>query len=479
MKHLFFIMMSMILIISACSKEEGEFSELNKKVNAKEPYAGTAHEIWVNILANNFGGYHKNRPNTRAEGRVSIHPYIEDGDTLLYIAQFEEGWEVYAAAGLTTIPILSSPDGYFNLTDPGMPPAMKEIINNNCEAIRNYRENVNKGIISTEEKFSPISSTTYSKISALSNGQRKTVAASDLPPGHWVLTDVETIVDEQKESPKLTKTIWTQHSPWNAYSKYEKNSSGVFQNCLAGCVAIAVSQYLYYTHFKDGTPRYTVSTATLNQSTMDYSFSGQSETIWNQMAINANISGTNFSALLIGWCGHSMNAEYGLKRTTIKESNMLNFINSVYTSYFYKSSMDCDYLFSSLDKGYPVLGSALSYNIADGTVLDQPAGHCFIIDYYKITNKEIRYTYGYERDPWIGEGADPWEDDDCDENGNIIGYAITREEITSYSTKEISMNWGWGSQYNSSTYDPEVGQWISGGYNWNSSHIIYKRNDIK
>ena len=123
------------------------------------------------------------------------------------------------------------------------------------------------------------------------------------------------------------------------------------------------------------------------------------------------------------------------------------------------------------DKLYPVFARA-SYTSSD------KLGHRFLIDQYSTTTTEYKYTYGLIVDPWTGEGANPWEDNERDEYGNIIGYPYTNEVERTSTSDRISMNWGNDLSNNSTMYYP-TGSWNSNNRDYKYNRTILKRSDIK
>ena len=93
------------------------------------------------------------------------------------------------------------------------------------------------------------------------DGSRVQVNNSDLPPGEWVLMEMEVLENDKYTSPKLTKTKWGQKSPWNQCCPMYSYTNGKLGHCPAGCVTVALAQYLYYTHYKDNVPLYSVDSA--------------------------------------------------------------------------------------------------------------------------------------------------------------------------------------------------------------------------
>lgn len=294
----------MLLLVSCSEQDKALDIPAMQKNSTLEPYSGIARDIWINVLANRYGGYFKGRPNTRAEGTFTITPHVQNGDTLMYIVQHENGWELYSASKANNMIIMASEKGVFNFNDPDMPDAMRDIILLSCEENKKSQDNslvqdnvswgatamvdsrLSKGKVRVKQK----------------NGTQSTVAYSDLPPGRWVLIETVTEVTDQYDSPKLIQTEWHQGFPWDKYAK-RVCPNGYWQSCPAGCVPIAVSQYMYYTHFKDNVPSLSVSTATLSADGSDYEFSNPTAALWSQMALSDYGNGnTDYAAFIDRRC---------------------------------------------------------------------------------------------------------------------------------------------------------------------------------
>ena len=60
------IFATLLLFLGACAQQE-DMTPDSPQLAVSDPFTGTAHDIYVNILTNRFDGYHKNKPDTRAE----------------------------------------------------------------------------------------------------------------------------------------------------------------------------------------------------------------------------------------------------------------------------------------------------------------------------------------------------------------------------------------------------------------------------
>lgn len=226
-------------------------------------------------------------------------------------------------------------------------------------------------------------------------------------------------------------------------------------------------------------PTSTVTNATLTADGKDYVFSGNSSTVWDNMDKTWSLYTPKESAIFIGYIGRCLDAQYGFDKTSVIDAKASEYLKHVFGISFPIESFDYTYTKKSIDKGYPVVAAARTNKKDDGSSTTE-SGHVFLIDQYKQSTETVRYVYGLIRDPWDPKnGPDPWEDNDYDENGNIIGWAYTNEiERTETSTLGISMNWGFYEHENRVFYYPYSSEWNAGGYIFNLSHRIFKRDGI-
>lgn len=480
MKNLLKILPLFFIGLISCQNEITEIPEPEILSADLENLSGVERDIMINILSTKFGGYKKGQPKTRALNSFSLTPFVEDGDTLLYVAQYSDGWEIYSANHLTNMILFSSEKGRFDINDPNMSDELKALILANAHAIKDLPKDSS---LIADKSWGTLEMTEEDlingKITVKSKQTRRAIRYTQVPPGQWVLIDREVISTKNYISPKLISTEWNQNSPWNLYSKLVKDKSNNLVHAKAGCTPIAVSQYLYYTHYKDGVPSSTVTTATLTADGKDYVFSGNSSSIWDSMEKTWTYLPPKQTAIFIGYIGRCLDADYGSDATEVYETKSPVYLQQVFGVQFPRVSFDYQYVKKSIDKGYPVVAGARTNKKEDGTSILN-SGHAFLIDQYKQTTEIVKYVYGLIRDPWNPkDGEDPWDDNDYDDEGNIIGWAYTNEIEQTQSDSSISMNWGYLEHENHVFYYPYSQEWNAGGYIYNLSHTILKRADIE
>ena len=198
----------------------------------------------------------------------------------MYIANYEDGWELLSTDHRVPLVMASSDTGQFNISDTtSMNPALLAYLNSLekelffIKQIENTQENTynlwqaitlsNKEINPDSIQINPKVLETLPKAAALSPGS-----------GYWELISTSAPKTSTTNIGHIIKTNWGQDSPWNEYVPYKYGTSG--SHCPAGCTAIAGAQYLYYLHYKNNKPVSTVTTATYNSSNNTYTYTGNS-----------------------------------------------------------------------------------------------------------------------------------------------------------------------------------------------------------
>lgn len=357
-----------------------------------------------------------------------------------------------------------------------MPPALKDIIEKQANAIRSSKEG-SKNYIDPSWGALSISDKDLQQgvIRELNDvGTYSFSSSTDLPPGYWTLISAQEISRETITSPKLTKTQWGQNSPWNIYSdNFIDQNTGKVVSAPAGCGPVAMAQYVYFTHMKDGMPSLSHQLAiTTPPDKMHYWYRGINENFhWNEIALKSNQANTKISALLIGYIASCLNAKYGITATSVTYSALIDLLSSYYDKKFVSYNFDRFKVRKCLESGYPVFITSETDKYSTGESIES-VGHAFLIDQYQKHIVNMEYTYGWVR--VIPDGMkDHWKQDLKDENGNIIKYAYTNtvSEIK-LNGERISMNWGWDGSYNRIFYTM-TSDWNAGGYSFYKTHKIY------
>lgn len=372
---------------------------------------------------------------SKASNNYSLPPYIYKGDTIMYIANYTSGWELYSADQRTPLIMASSETGSFDMNDNTMAPAFKSYLNSVAEELYQIKQ-----MDTTEGETYGLWKTVSIQNDEVDQQMIEVAprAAGTQPgSGYWVLLSTTTPVTSTNTSNRLTSTRWGQGYPWNVYVPFVQGSAT--QHCVAGCAPVATAQYLYYLHYKNNKPANTVTSATYQASSNTYNYAGSSSSIWDQMAKTSSNTGTNHAATLIGYVGKSISTKYGSSSSDAFISDVIKFINNV-GNYNYKlNAMDYSYVTKELIAGRAVYARSDDSN-SDG-------GHQFIIDRYRATTTSSTSTFG-----WVGTDNYGQDTNEYDENGNVIGHSFFYDRENRTVSYAYSMNWGWSGSNYDNTY---------------------------
>lgn len=462
--------------MSSCTSQFPEvLVEQNNETHTLQ-VSGVQKDIMANIMATRFGGYNISNPDTRAMEEFTMTPYVLEGDTVMYIVQYKDGWEIYSAKKCAEMIQFKMAQGQFNLNDPAMPPALRFLIESRANEIKVISES---GKVPEDPSWGPSplilenpeDSNIHIDYDLLNqvNGYSVSPLAGPWhpePEGGWVLIREEVMSEGTTVSEKLIKTLWSQWEPWNSYTPIKQASDGTYKNCPLGCAAVALGQYLYYTHFKDNVPECTVDHITWNYSKHEYEFSGNSNIVWDNMAKTPNEESTDAVAIFLAYLGKQLGTSYEVKSSSTKESKILEVLKYYFGNVFSKETFAGNQITNSIMKKYPVICTANPANSDNG--------HLFLVDQYEREYKRTRYYYGWEG-PYGPDGVDT---NLRDPEGNIIGWAITMENDVTLENYRFSMNWGHGDRHYNSLLYTENQNWFDGGYEYTNKKRMYVRSDI-
>lgn len=454
-----------ILVLLSCSDESQEVSERISAMSNEPiifPYTGKTkletdiRNYITKIKFGNMSGF------SRTPRNYSLTPYIYKGDTIMFIANYTSGWELYSADQRTPLIMASSDTGSFDTSDDSMAPAFKSYLNSVAEELYQIKQ------MDTAE------GETYGlwKMVSIKNEEvdpqmiEVTPHAVGTQPGsgYWVLLSTTTPVTSTSTSNRLTSTRWGQGTPWNVYVPYSPENMS--RHSVAGCTAVATAQYLYYLHYKNGRPASTVTTAAYQSSNNTYNYSGSSSSVWDQMAKASNNTGTNYAAVLIGYVGKSIDTDYHLNESLAYFSKALSFINNEGNYNYNQSSIDYSYVTNELIAGRAVLACAQSYN----EETRENEGHVFIIDRYRRTTTSSTSTFG-----WVGTDNLGQDTNEYDENGNVIGYSFFYDKENRTDSYDYLMNWGWDGSWDNTYCTASSGSDWNVGYHFNTNRLIAKQ----
>lgn len=364
------------------------------------------------------------------------------GDTLLYLINYNEGWDLLAADKRASIPLGSDSIGYLSLENTECPivswvwclaedvfmTRRTDICNSNEPDVVEYNLNTWKAITADQSLFEDVIKEYLPE------------TRSDPYAGQYVLTDIYESDIFYDMVQHLTTTKWSQvgnccndYVPWRTDYPWLR--------APAGCVAVAGAQMLYYLHYYFGIPQTAPTTAYCYSSVGDpVLLMGQgdySSTAWAEM----DSLGQSKAGMLIASVAQMVDMDFGNDGSGALTADLVtdcfpNYrIASTYTSY-QESTVINNLMYQSMPVIVRAGGTAPNYD-----------GHCFIIDGYRRSRRQTVYTYVWE---WLN--YDPEEEYPRIPNQYDITYS-------SPFLSHFYMNWGWGGDYNNVPFALS-GDWI-------------------
>lgn len=408
-----------------------------------------------------------------------------DGVPMLYIVNFEDGWAVYSADKRMPPIIAENENGFFNwrkTDNPGVKGWISEI----TDAISVIRQNESKETVNDNTNL------WEGKLISKIEYPRKTRLESPLYT--WTKIPVSQIVQGdsvQTYGPYLS-TKWGQTHPWNGKLPIYAGNT----HYKTGCVAVAVSQLLYYYHNTIGTPSglyhdITVSgwtyhpqagdtpahyTSTLTRENYTYNSNR-----WNQMlpdltAYNpyspSSVDGANYVSDLMVDVGNRVSMKYKADGSSswsdiLKAQTALPYYGLNGTLGAFNSSP----VVSNLQQQHPCY--MRGYDIV------QDGGHAWVVDGVKIYRQIILTTYEWIQGYVYGEypNGEPATSEEAvlaamEEWGDKPEDGMITHEY-SYSIPyrySYHMNWGWGGSYDGFFYS--VNDLTVGGYQFTTNQQV-------
>lgn len=351
-----------------------------------------------------------------------LEPYVVDGDTLLYVASFDKGWEILSSDQRTERVLAYSPDGCMNIYD-----STNVGFQLWLDGVVSSLQNLNKTGIDTKSS-------------------NETMWAREI-------TSTTTSTSTTEIVHPLLVTQWGQSNPWNVKTPIDEYGDV----SLTGCPAVALSQLLYFYHFNFSTPSglYHTITPTQHLDHIDvrylypnyyYNEYFYTQTVvredytpnssrWGDMALNIGDTSRNtrYVADLMTEVGNRIGIIYNRNGSGAGFSNIYNA--------FQYYSLSADY-------------SSYSYSIVQNDLINHKPvlmlgerlngdAHAWVVDGFE-ENEYVR-TYNYT---WHIAGRD-WEGDlfTTQEVKNMFPDikpedGMQSSESVTGQVKRLHMNWG-------------------------------------
>lgn len=465
LKYLF-ISLSVVILTGGCHEEEFPEPILLEDANS---FCSEFHSDNVNAIRNYLLSSGKLKTRSAEE---SVHPYVVDGDTVMFIANYNEGWEVFSNDIRLPMSLIKSDAGSFYPASLNLPTPFEQFFNATA-----HRLSVLKKSPVSEKDTINSDWLAYGLVSP-KDGEVISTRDSDNERYEWRWA--ATTVDTHEELTLTSKggrlkTEWDQENNFNLYTPYYIDRRDT--HVLAGCVAIALGQFFYHSNKYFGFPISGPTSATYNSSTNRYVFSNFSSIIWNKLnngpSFENNINTMQTTALYIGWIGMSVDMNwglyYGLGSGASLDGKTLIFFNSQTGLNANCESFTTDKSKNLLSRGYPVIA---------GLMDPIYGGHTVLIDYYFEESGGYDTFYVYRK--INGGGVTDTEDQPdfsdsptFEELAEIFGAENVRIEPHRYSRHIYKVNWGWNGEHNDFEVSAASAIWSTpNGYNFEKYQMI-------
>lgn len=412
-------LLTLILGAFSCCSDEETISDFSESDSSS--CINVSKENPINLIENYIENTHGS---TRAEESYLLSPIEYEGQTVMYVANYQEGgFDVFSAKLYAPMVLMSSDYGSIDMSDTdNMPESLVDVIWGIAQSIYEMTDTD----APTDESW-VFGSDSYPIVTDSIDFSHR-VPHTDPNNGYWK-TDTIIVSRTLDSIPHLIQDHWSQIAPYNKYIKYVPDNNGEQVHAPVGCCALSTGEFLHYMYKEFGISPRAYSTAEYNSISNEYIFSNPTTTIW--ASLDSNIDSI---AIVLGYISNSISTSYSINGTASSLYMISKFLND-----------SCDYNTSSLFYNNVNIKNQLLARIptiasAACNLEGTGSNHCFIIDGLLSKN-----YYFVERKQWI-RYVDP----------NRTGHGLIPEDgpydpkDTEYRTLQIShddffqMNWGWG-----------------------------------
>lgn len=352
----------------------------------------------------------------------SVIPLVEDGDTLAYCIQYEDGWDIIAGDKRCAPVMIKAETGICNTSDFDVLGVMEYI-----------SELRNSDPVNVNPTWAFISEPEESSGAIMPRG----VGGPEcFTIGMWRPVD-SVLVDEVTQIPHIIKAFWAQNHPWNMFTPYidgEKSS--------VGCSVVAAGQIIH--HYRKTNPMGVEfpTYAEAGNGSSYYNENNMNALRWSTMALSMMDENCDQTALMLGYLGQKiMNVGYGVGSTVISESGVAAAFAWGKLDYVSYGGYDWSRVYNSLELGSPVcVYTAMRVN-------PSTQKHVYIIDRFRMEETFYRVIYRWDPEYIVSEQEYYANDPDLfieSASGDDKVLELGRIAYTYWG-----MNWG----YANSSYD--------------------------
>ncbi|MCQ2290533.1 MAG: C10 family peptidase [Muribaculaceae bacterium] len=368
-----------------------------------------------------------------------ITPIVRNqNDTLAYIVQYSQGWDLISADTRVTPNLAFSETGILD---------MEEYSNSGAGEIDALLNHVEQTKQSTNTEVNATWKFLQPKPREVSNDAG--IAPCGDVGGMWVPVDTQ-FVDNGRYIGHIIPTHWHQDAPYNNACPYVYLGSYGYQKSVTGCGPLACSQVIYK-YLRTNNP-YSVAIPANSVSTSGHlQFSNFSTAQWSNLTTTDNSLST-----YITYLGQEiMGAEYipyidvnsNLHRDVgVSDISCCDALNWAHLQYDQSSSFNWQNIVSSLLSSRPIIVAGRGSG----------GGHIFIIDALNKTDLRTIITYEwrdtYHPDYWELQRNPNWMFDSATKHDFKGDGDIYEEEVIFDDNIKIAMNWGYGAAYDNVFY---------------------------
>ena len=400
------LLLPLLAFLASCSSTQTEMDDIVSSKEARIEHAKafvanmkykiSATPLNGQLLRNTFKVTRSdllallNQPSTQsarsatASDVCSIEPVVYKGDTIMYLVNYSQGWKLYSVD--KRMPTVLA----VNYVERGK--RASDILKN--MAISSWVADIagQTAYLATTDEYDE-NSESLEQWATQGRGIKR--IPYQPVPGEYIYVGMEEVSRQTVLVPHVTKTLWHQQDPFN---KYCPTISADSENrCVAGCVAVATCQYLYFLQDKLG---YSFNMPLLGSCIGAYNENYiQSFTrfaTWNLsgLALTDNYSAYSADqfdkvALAIGYAGKLASTAYTPFGSSSNYAGGTKVLNSfgVKGNFVEKNNINLESL----------LGESKQPVVAGG-VTENGDGHMFLIDGCKYDLVEYEHVWRFLED---------------------------------------------------------------------------------
>lgn len=487
-----------ILIASACQQDSFLDDKQRQGTNASNL---TNYECDINVSLATA----KYTAELMSHSKVkSITPIVpQPHDTIMYVVNCEKGWMLLSADKRVTPILASSPSGEFNQNSTN--PGVATLLNSFADKLTSMKQQGGKATFTELKKNENFMFWLRMTWGAANKDCRKTTSSLPSTRCHGCGDDgnidtfickrlvYNSVVEEKvNQIGQRTKTVWGQDEPWNTNLPLVLDGKE-FTSPPVGCVAVAMAQLLYFTHFKFNVPNglnhgvsFTGRIIDKDNYTKNYvpGHYVANSPRWNEMALYwaKPCRQTSYVADLMAELGYYLGMNYS---PTESGTNVSTEVMRRYGIAWDEGDYDANMVMQSIEKGCPVLITAFEERYRKGWLFwrhtHYRGGHAWLIDGIVNRHRSIRSEYQWEPvivdhtkgdvEPTLGDYEEVLHINAARASG-IREYDRTYKYYDN-DTRYLLMNWGWDGDGNSLEFSPNAEIWSAGGHNYRYNKRIY------